>query len=375
MRRDVLLNSLEKILGDLQDSGVVGMLTSTLSAMRDRGQSDKNINHLNFGAISNYLIRVHNYDDTDRYILKVLHLDSLSDPQVWQQQINEMDPAFLFSNNQFIRNAIEVIPQIVTLLARDYLGQDASIHGHSIDEGMAVQKVILSDEGEALSSPQRVIELLNSISALYNVIAEVEQMPKDSLAIIGLDSGSEKSFDFLGIAKVMSELREILQWAYNTIAFHKQNVTVRNLQIAGETLNVVQKIGKLESTKALSSEEAQRLKHGLFAGLERFSSTGAYTPEMSEFGTAPALAMRPQPRLLTAPASEIIRESHDFEASSNEQIGQDSNDNPTKNPLENMTQEQIDLILAHLEEKRSSSDEQDLPLEPKKPRSPRVRTR
>src|SRR5688572_30400471 len=106
----------------------------------------------------------------------------------------------------------------------------------------------------------------------------MRRSPDKHLAVVGLDSGSEKSLDFLGIARLMHELRELVQALYNIVAFHKQNVTIRNLQVASETLGVASKISKMEESDEIDSEQASRMRHALYQGLERLAATGAYIP-------------------------------------------------------------------------------------------------
>jgi hypothetical protein len=231
------------------------------------------------------------------------------------------------------------------------------------------------DEGESLSKPSRIIELVSAINAIYSILAEIEGLSGSSLAVVGMDSGSEKSFDFLGIAKVMHELRETLQWAYNIVVFHRQNATIKNLQVASDTLSIIGKVAKLEASKAISGEDAARMKHGLFAGLEKFAATGSYIREMAHEDNSPALVMRPQPQLLTGPADEIVRDANDAGALK-DQTGINAPDKAFEQPVSSnpstssYSDEQIAAAIAILEQADKSSKSSE-PVKPQRVRKPR----
>jgi hypothetical protein len=312
MRREVLQDSVNRIVQDIRESGIIEMLSQGTEAYQKTNTGDKDsAQWVNVTVLADYFNRTSHYSEVERKISDILQINSIAEPSSWQGQFSKVDPSFIYPSLNRLKQAVDILPRFVALLDRDYNIDGPTAGEATTESGMTLQTVILTDEGALMSSPERIIELLSALGQIYAVIAEVEQLPTGSLAVVGMDSGSEKSFDLLGLAKIMSELRETLQWAYNSVVFHRHNVTARNLQIASDTLGVVEKIAKLESSKAVTSEQAARMKHGLFNGLEKFAATGAYIPEMSQNRSSPAVAMRPQPRLLTASPAEIVREANE----------------------------------------------------------------
>ena len=285
------------------------MLEQMALAVRNGGKTDNSLEWFRFEIITAYVAKVSTYNEVEKNVYGILGLSMLADPMFWQDQIKQFEPATAYDAWQKMRRANEVIVPILNLLDRDYenITKNESFPGQDVQ----VQTVILTDEGGHLSSPIRIVELITAVEQIYAVIAEADGVRDAALAIVGMDSGSEKSLDFLGLARLMHELRETVQMVYNMITFHKQNVTIRNLQVAGETLAVVGKIAKLENAKSISEEDAKRMKQRLFAGLEKFAATGAYTREMNMPHLPPALAMQPQPRMLTGPAENIVRQAND----------------------------------------------------------------
>lgn len=352
MRREVLQQAVKRIVSDLEESGLAQSFESAVENYQPAASPDARVDFVNIAVLSDYFKRVSVYGEAENAVMSIMGIESLANPSTWQPLLQKFEPSFVFNFHHKIRHVISFLPRVMNLLEREYFPfRNADL---SREDGLEVQTVILSDEGDALSTPERIIVLLSSINSIYQVIAQTEGLPENSIALVGLDSGSEKSFDFLGLAKLMSELRETLNWAYNIIWFHKQNVTVKNLQVTGETLAIISKISKMEIDGQIDAEASARMKHGIYAGLEKFSSTGAYTPEMKVAPENPALAMRPQQKLLTSNPAAMVRDANDelvidaVEATiADEQTSEDAI------ASQKLSREDIDKLLALLEKDRA----------------------
>ena len=313
MRRDTLLRTVGIIENDLQESNIQQMLDNiAINFQRGNTTKDGSFNtEIDLSVITSYITRVSSYDSDTHSAISILDIDNAGLPEFWQSQIKEPDPPSIFSLRSKIKAATNFLPRFAELLKREYgTNTNYDDSARSTTDGVEIQTVILSDEGDALSSPTRLIELLQSMREIYAAVAEIESLPIDGIAVVGLDSGSEKSFDFLGVARVMSEIRALLQFLYTTVAMHRQNITIKNLAVMAEAIPLIQKLDKLKHDNVVDEESASRIRHNLLSNLERFSSVGAYTPEMRKVrDTSPALVMRPQPRLLTGPAIRLANET------------------------------------------------------------------
>jgi hypothetical protein len=67
-----------------------------------------------------------------------------------------------------------------------------------------ILSVIVIENENQHSKPERLSEALMSISLLYGVVADLEGINQNTLSVITCDSGSDKSFDFLGAAKAVA---------------------------------------------------------------------------------------------------------------------------------------------------------------------------
>ena len=159
--------------------------------------------------------------------MKILELDILLEPSFWASIFkfadkmsssdaedarslprHELDVGFLFKASSSIRFAKEYLPKIIDLLSQKYksdiIGKDKSLPDDL--KGKEILTVILTEEDRNFSSPERITVILDSISKLYSAVAELKGLKAGDLSVLSCDSGSDKSFDFLGAGKVISEV-------------------------------------------------------------------------------------------------------------------------------------------------------------------------
>ena len=270
-----------------------------------RGSKENGSASISLSVIATYAALYNSYDETTKAIVSLLGIQSAADLEFWQRQIKEIDGREISNLYHSSNIANSFLPKIVSLLDRTYsdLGSERKVAADLKNE-LEVQTIILTDEdGDNQSSPERLIVLLTSVSSLYASISEIRGIHTQPIAVVGMDSGSEKSFDFLGVSTIIKEVRECFIFAYNAIFFHKQTSTSRNIGVISESLPLLMHIKQMEDSDAITAEQAARLRHGIMGSLDKFIDAGAYLPEMRHVGVAsPALLMKPQPKLLTAPA-------------------------------------------------------------------------
>lgn len=386
MRREALLSYIDNIVTDISETGISAMLDNIVERFQTVQNGKDTSPALDLQVISTYFSKYQNYSDGEKYIIDVLGIDQAADMRFWQNSLSDLDVTSIYTLRSKVRLALDLLPRIMILLSRSYAEQVDDRHSpRSVVDGTEIQTVILTDEGDALSTPDRLIDVLQSVREIYKAVAIIEGHSPDGIAVVGLDSGSEKSFDFLGMAKVMQEVRALFEFLYTSIAFHRQNASLKNLSVVAEAIPLIQKVEKLRVDKALDEEGASRIKRALINNLEKFASAGAYTPEMKRaVGNSPALIMQSQPRLLTGPAPELGREgnAHDRVIAADQSVvlGDISSSlagdaAPANNGSSKFTPEQIAAAIALLEEGvEKGATTTSNPAEKETPK-PRVRTR
>ena len=107
--------------------------------------------------------------------------------------------------NDALRIASFALPKLVPLIRQEAYSL-ISESGESIAspyKDRSTLSVTIIEENHRFSSPARLIKVLDSISKLYEACAILTEQSPEGLSVIACDSGSDKSFDFLGLAKVM----------------------------------------------------------------------------------------------------------------------------------------------------------------------------
>src|SRR5436853_418052 len=115
------------------------------------------------------------------------------------------------------RNVLTAIQQsqLITAVTRVYelARRRAAEEGPSpLDDDLAagILTVIIPAVGDERSSPARLIAVLESIQVFYETYALITDTPAGHLAVVGCDSGSDTSFDFLGVAKVIESVKDFI---------------------------------------------------------------------------------------------------------------------------------------------------------------------
>ena len=166
--------------------------------------------------------------------------------------------------------------------------------------------LLIEDEGQ-FSSPLRLVYVLKAISSLYSVVATLEGQGESDLTVLACDSGSDKSFDFIGLAKLMEEVRIIILSIWDRRVFQRHLHVSQCINLIAESLPVIQKIHDLKESGALGPEQAELLKRKAIEGATEYLESGALISEMDGHAIqSPRLLMRPEPKLLSGPQNQEV---------------------------------------------------------------------
>ncbi len=140
---------------------------------------------------------------------------------------------------------------------------------------------------------------------MYSVFATLEGHSDSDLSVLACDSGSDKSFDFLGIAKLMEEVRKLVVAIWDRRVFFRHMHVSQCVGLIAESLPVIEHIHKLKESGALGPEQAELLKRRTIESATKFLESGAIIAEMDVNATqSPRMLMRPEPKLLTGPPAK-----------------------------------------------------------------------
>ncbi|OBS37851.1 hypothetical protein SAMN05444507_112142 [Pseudomonas syringae] len=306
MRRQAFIRSVERVVSDIIESGIDTMFDTVAEQNRKSpGDGEKSFS---YSLFLNYSLRTVNYSKPEVQILDIMGLGQIRNPD-WWQGLSKMDQPSVFQVRRALLFTVNFLPLLSLMLKRDYVDSTEEQSEHLASQGMALLSIVLIEDEGQRSTPDRLILALQAVTEMYQAIATLEGESHSDLSVVAIDSGSDKSFDFLGLAKVMAIVKDTLLAIWDRRVFHRHLHVSMCMQTISESLPIIERIHQLKENGALSPEQAELLKRQMVNGSSKLLEVGAVSPEMeSQPGSSPRALMRPEPKLLAAPL-DIARDS------------------------------------------------------------------
>lgn len=145
------------------------------------------------------------------------------------------------------------------------------------------------------------MNVFESIQGFYEVSADILHLNQNTISVISCDSGSDKAFDFLGLAKAIEMVKETIIAFWNKLVFFREDKSGRQLELIAESLPIIEKINQMHTNGSIEPEKAELLRRKVFNCLDKFSKSGSTIPEIEQYTVInPRQLMRPEPKLLVA---------------------------------------------------------------------------
>lgn len=305
MRRTEIVRALRNILHNLKTTDVNAPIENVI---HENLQGEDLFNQSLLVKLNQYSLIAKDYGTTEHKIAKILGLSDLSNPEKWAELIytKHAGAEALNTISQNIRFSLDYIPSLLELLEPEYLPLIDKPSGelpHELKDKAILTTILIEDEAHP-ATPERLAQLLLSISTLYDASTEILSHPSVPLTIVGCDSGSEKSFDFLGADRVIQMVKEIILSLWDRVVFFRERQMSQRLELVAQSLPVLEQIVELKNDKTISREQAELLRRRVLESIQKFINCGAVTPEMQERSTFnPYELMMPETKLLNEGAS------------------------------------------------------------------------
>lgn len=323
MRREELKYSIESILRDIDEANIDQIFQDIRSIIQRGSSGDSTVNTTTvLIAYGNFIELSRRYSKNQLKIMKLLEIDFLLRPEFWEValifaesasssdskearlSIKRQNVEVLFDATSSIEFTKKHLPKIIELLEQKYRN-DIIQKNKSLPDNLKnkeILTVVLPEDDRHFSSPERITIIMDSISKLYLSMSKLKGIKADDLSIISCDSGSDKSFDFLGVGKVISEVRLLIMDIWDRRVANKSKSSSEFVDIISKSLPVLGEINNQKKNGSLKPEEAEILKRNILDGVSKFIEAGATIPEM-EMATMPAprQLMKPEPKLITGP--------------------------------------------------------------------------
>lgn len=305
MRRDVIVRVVQRLIDDLKSTGVDSMFEDATDKVRNGTDKDER-GFISFAVFQKYSVAIAGYGEAEHAIASILGLDPLFLPETWQRLSTKPDTASIFEMRRCIHFAKTDLPKIIRLFQQENVAAAKEDGGSLPPElrGKAAITFILPEEDHEYSSPARLISALEAVTHLYGVFCTLENHSESDLIVLACDSGSDKSFDFLGVAKLMEEVRKLVVAIWDRRVFYRHMHASQCIGLIAQSLPVIERIEALKQSRALEPEQAELLKRKTLLGATQFLESGIYIDDMAAEGRqSPRQLMRPEPKLLAAPTA------------------------------------------------------------------------
>lgn len=311
MLRKEIQDSARALLRAIEDSAVVEILGAALG----RGAEVSSLTEA-FNSYGEYRILASKFSSSTVELIHIMGLDDLSNPVMWNAIVEMLEgekggpgehQGLVLECHQNLYFTRTHLPKLIKLLERksDKFSTE-KMNGEPEADGMdTLTTLVLEDR--AASTPNRIIFLMESIQILYETEAELLGERVGGLSVISCDSGSDKSFDFLGVAKIMEEIKATIVCLWDRLIYYKEGKFGVHIKLIAESLPVIEKITDMHKNGDIEAERAEILKKNIFEALSKFVDAGVVTPEIEKRSVYnPRELLAPEPKLLafTPPESE-----------------------------------------------------------------------
>lgn len=313
MRREKIQEAIAKVQTDIRSSGIISMLDKAIEQSRS-GTKEKN-DWFSLSPFKRLTISQSIYSDAENRILEIFDLEILSELEFWESLSEGQDLGLIYTTSGRIRFLMEHSPKILKLLEQEHVS-DVKTKSSDLPKELANKELItitLSEEEGQFSSTKRIISALDGLNKIYAGLSEFYGEEYEELILLACDSGSDKSFDILGIASGIEKLRGVITDIWDRVVFHRHNQHEASISLIASTLPIVQKVDDLVTSGSMDRVQGELLKRKLLDGGIKFLESGAITSDMEKNSLFnPRLLMKAEQKLLSGPApSEAISKAEE----------------------------------------------------------------
>jgi hypothetical protein len=307
VRRVDAIHGVNQVCSALKGSGLEKTINFLMGPSSSRN-NPKNITMLLKG-LKYYSVEANKYSPAARQIARELGLEKIEDTEVWSSIFLPSDE----NRHAFyeIRRSIDLITNYLPKFAKIFETKtimeidEIEKAGPLVSNNRYISVILIENDDQA-STAERAKTAIESIMELYSACATMHDVNGDTLVFASCDSGSDKSFDFLGAAKIIECVKEIVLSMWDRVVFYKEKKLSQHMDLITQSLPIIEKISDMETKKSISPEQAEILRRKINSGVTKFINCGCVIPELdSHSQTNPRLLMAPERKLLSAPEKQI----------------------------------------------------------------------
>lgn len=349
MRRQEIIEATQQVSNMIKLSKLDDLLGSVLRQLRSRPEQGLQASPLverTLASYQKYLRSKEQFTEAAWQIMDIFDLKTLEDPKFWSAllqsgQSSEISPRgrreelmTIHRMGDKIAFASRFLPPVARMLEQESIRayRDIKRKSENVNHNKELLALTLLEEPGKPSRPERVIRALEAINDIYVSCATLNGCQSNDLTIIACDSGSDKSFDFLGAAKIIESVKEIILALWDRVIFFRERQFEERVGIIAKSLPIIEQVNGMVESNKLDPEKAELIRRGIIDGASKFLNAGATIPELQvKTFFEPRELLAPEPRLLTGlpqpdgpdPDEKLCSEDNQKDFFMNENISED----------------------------------------------------
>ncbi len=300
LRKDLKLATV-KLLETITNSGTFALLEGLRKAQ------DPEINQAEvLETYTKYIKMRHDFTDAEYQLIDKLGLDFLNNTKFWTTLLrrDKKSRAYHFTGYQLLKNTLDHLPKLIKLLERPSdqfsTGEEKDENGSSV----STLSLIVIEENQ-LSTPDRLVLALQSVNGLYHACSNIMGLPGNDLSVVACDSGSDKAFEFLGVAEVVDRVKQVILSYWDKIVSYRDDKTGSYLELVAKSLPIMEEVELMRGGGKLEPEQSEIIKRQLIDSVVKFATAGVTIPEIEGFTTYnPRQLLQPERKLLVEPKQQ-----------------------------------------------------------------------
>lgn len=362
LRKDII-NSFQQVTGAIDECQILDLIKDmTIGARSDtEKKKDDIINSVQ--KFRKWACASEKFNNSGRMLMNILGIEFLDEPKsrFWEFALSKREEGARLDPDMYFRIKffVEEVPKVIQLLEQDVDRYSPKEIETEARDRSVLSTVVVEERG--FSSPTRIIMLMTSVQLLYEVYAEIDHVSPTDLCLISCDSGSDKSFDFFGAAKIIEQIRKTILDLWDRIIFYRERKMDARLDLVSKSLPIIEHIDSLEKNGKLGPEQAGKMRRDISLGVGKFIDSGAVIPEMEERSTvSPRQLMAPEPKLLVSDTQDNVSDEEFKDKQKTK--GKDKEHEQTKTSILEDPELKVQLekvVKEALEKERAAEDSKD----------------
>ncbi|GIL40131.1 hypothetical protein [Roseiterribacter gracilis] len=282
MRRLEIIEGVNRLLDLIEEANLIDAVTKLRLSLRDE-KIDLPVAEIlhSIQSISRFKPLI---SPVIEQTIAILDLEIVFADEFWRQAIaRPKDQSELLRAATEARHSlafvVNYLPRLLDLIETRATTAALENAKKAVSGGNKVLSIVLPEGEDELSTPARIKTAMSAIEDLYDVAMVLGSDSFDPILVLGLDSGSDKSIDFVGSAKPIATVRDALVQILNVTIFLKESRAERRVEILEKEIGLFARIAEFESSGKAREGELAVARQKTIRAVEALLEAGAVLAE------------------------------------------------------------------------------------------------